>query len=342
MANGLTQLTKLIVGGVVVAGAITVGSLSANKYEKIATGEIRASSSSEVVESSVEEVPVEQYSPITDEMREAAKACTYEFDPASVKIEQEEKYEFTKPSESAEDPGYYDENLAGLSYTDKRDGHYLVYVFEGEYSEGYQGQYNTYLTGMYLWDDGLFAGKSNSTNFKGYWYNSSLTAPEDDPATEEDESIDTLVMVSNTENLDYIKAEPPLGGSADFYQYQAYVYMHPGWGDGRSVVVSGYLYYPNVAAFIDTNGYDKMAVGEKFIINSTWFFDRVIQNLSYTPIIPNNEITWNLPDGMIDEKKKLTAPGEYEITASWTDKSAKDENGQNIKYEATAKLEVVA
>ena len=45
---------------------------------------------------------------------------------------------------------------------------------------------------------------------------------------------------------------------------------------------------------------------------------------------------------MIDSKKKLTAPGEYQISASWTDKNAKDENGQNIVYEATAKLEVVA
>ena len=329
MASGLSQITKLVVGGVVVAGAITVGSLSANKYEKIATGEIRTSSSSEVISSSVEEeVPVEKYDPITDEMREAAKACTYEFDPASVKIEQEEKYEFSAPSASATDPGYYNEDLASLSYTDTRSGHYLVYVFEGEYSEGYQGQYNTYLTGMYLWDDGLFAGKSNSTNFKGYWYNSSLTAPEDDPDTEEDESLDCLNMVSNTENFESIIAEVPLGG-ADFYERQAYVYMHPGWGDGRSVVVSGYKYYPNVAAFIDTNGYDKMNVGEKFLLNSTWFFDRVIQNLSYTPIIPNSEIKWSYPDGMIDEKKKLTAPGEYEITAKWKD------------YEATATLTVV-
>ena len=71
-----------------------------------------------------------------------------------------------------------------------------------------------------------------------------------------------------------------------------------------------------------------MNVGEKFVINSTWFFDRVIQNLSYTPIIPNNEIRWTLPDGMIDEKKKLQAPGEYEITAKWKE------------YEATALLTV--
>ena len=334
MANLMTQIVKAAVGGLVVAGAVTVGSLTASNMVKNA-GAVQQNSSSEVLTSSEEE-HTEKYNPITEEMKQAAADCTYDFDPASIIIKQEEKYEFTKPSESAEDPGYYNEDLAGLSYTDTRADHNLVYVFEGEYSEGYQGQYNTYLTGMYLWDDGIFAGKSNSTNFKGYWYNSSLTAPEDDPATEDvDESIDCLVMVSNTAHFESIITEEPLGG-ADFYERQAYVYMHPGWGDGRSVVVSGYKYYPNVAAFIDTNGYDKMNVGEKFVINSTWFFDRVIQNLSYTPIIPNNEITWTLPDGMIDAKKKLTAPGQYDITASWKDKK------DNVTYEATATLEVVA
>ena len=330
MASSFTEIVKAGVGAVVVAGAISVGSIYASNFEKNAGTIQQTSSSAEVVSSIQEEEPVEKYSPITDEMKQAAADCEYSFDPASVIIEQEVKYEFSKPSDSAEDPGYYNEDLAGLSYTDTRDGHNLVYVFEGEYSEGYQGQYNTYLTGMYLWDDGLFAGKSNSTNFKGYWYNSSLTAPDDDPATADvDESIDCLNMVSNTEHFESIITQVPLGGAADFYERQAYVYMHPGWGDGRSVVVSGYKYYPNVAAFIDTNGYEKMNVGEKFVVNSTWFFDRVIQNLSYTPIIPNSEIKWTLPDGMIDEKKKLQAPGEYQITAKWK------------TYEATATLTVV-
>ena len=254
--------------------------------------------------------------PITDEMRAAAEANDYDFDPTSVVIEQEEEYDFS------------DSRLSGLSYSATREGHNLVYIFEGEYSEGYQGQYNTYLSGMYLWDDGVFAGKSNSTNFKGFWYNSSLTAPADDPETEENEAIDCLNMVSNTEHFESIIAEPPMGGSADFYELQSYIFMHPGWGDGRSVVVSGYKYYPDVAAFIDTNDNEEMKVGEKFVINSTWFFDKVIKNLKYTQIIPTSEIRWTLPDGMIDDAKRLVAAGEYEITAKWKD------------YEATATLKV--
>ena len=306
----LSKLIKLAVGGVVVAGAVLSSSMLSANAEKKAGGAAQQSSSIQETSEKKEKV-----NPITDEIKAAAEAVDYDFDPSSIVIKQEELgYKYADNDEE----GYYNSDLAGLSYTDTREGHNLVYVFEGEYSEGYQGQYNTYLTGMYLWDDGLFAGKSNSTNFKGYWYNSSLTAPEDDPDTEDvDESIDTLVMVSNTSKLDYIKAEPPMGGSADFYELQAYVYMHPGWGDGRSVVVSGYKYYPNVAAFIDTNGYNEMKVGEKFVINSTWFFDRVIKNLSYTPIIPTSDIKWTLPSGMIDDKKKLVADGEYEIKAEW-------------------------
>jgi len=50
--------------------------------------------------------------------------------------------------------------------------------------------------------------------------------------------------------------------------------------------------------------------------------------LKYTQIIPTSEIKWTLPDGMIDDSKRLLAAGEYEITAKWKD------------YEATATLTV--
>lgn len=315
--KGVPQIAVSALCGLVVVAAVLSSTFISNDLaQKASRGNGGQGQSSEQ--------PVKK-DPITDEMRAAAEANDYDFDPTSVKIEQEEEYDFS------------DSRLSSLSYTPNREGHNLVYVFEGEYSEGYQGQYNTYLSGMYLWDDGLFAGKSNSQNFKGFWYNSSLTAPEDDPETEEDESIDCLNMVSNDEFtvgqrtdkfFASIMTEPPMGGSSDFYERQAYIFMYPGWGDGRSVVVSGYKYYPDVAAFIDTNDSEEMKVGEKFIVNSTWFFDKVIKNLKYTQIIPTSEIKWTLPEGMIDDAKRLVAAGEYEITAKWKD------------YEATATLKV--
>jgi len=306
--KGATQFAITGVAAVVLVAAVASSTIiSSNLVKKSASGGGQSSQNSEK--------PAKK-DPITDEMRAAAEANDYDFDPTSVKIEQQEEYD------------YSDSRLSGLSYSATREGHNLVYIFEGEYSEGYQGQYNTYLSGMYLWDDGVFAGKSNSTTFKGFWFNSSLTAPADDPETEEDESIDCLNMISNTEHFESIIAEPPMGGSSDFYEVQSYIFMHPGWGDGRSVVVSGYKYYPDVAAFIDTNDSEQMKVGEKFVINSTWFFDKVIKNLKYTQIIPTSEIKWTLPDGMIDDSKRLLAAGEYEITAKWKD------------YEATATLTV--
>ena len=306
--KGVPQIAVSALCGLVVVAAVLSSTFISNDLAKKAS---RANSGTS--QSSEQRVKKD---PITDEMRAAAEANDYDFDPTSVVIEQEEEYDFS------------DSRLSGLSYSATREGHNLVYIFEGEYSEGYQGQYNTYLSGMYLWDDGVFAGKSNSTNFKGFWYNSSLTAPADDPETEENEAIDCLNMVSNTEHFESIIAEPPMGGSADFYELQSYIFMHPGWGDGRSVVVSGYKYYPDVAAFIDTNDNEEMKVGEKFVINSTWFFDKVIKNLKYTQIIPTSEIKWTLPDGMIDDAKRLVAAGEFEITAKWKD------------YEATATLKV--
>ena len=307
------QIVKVGASGAVVIAALVVSLVVCSSLDK-ATG---SNTSTKV-------------NPITAEMKKAAEECEYDFDPTSIIIQEQEEWDFSNTE------------MKSLAYSSTREGHNLVYIFEGEYSEGYQNQYNTYLTGMYLWDDGMMVGKSNNDTFRGYWYNSSLTAPADDPETEENESIDCLNMVSDDEFtksdggasftdkfFKSIITQPPMGGTDDFYECQAYVYMHPGWGKGRSVVVSGYKYYPDVAAFIDTNETTKMKVGEKFIVNSTWFFDKVIKNLKYTPIIPTSEVTWTIPEGMIDESKRLVAPGNYEITAKWK------------TYEATATLKVV-
>lgn len=309
--KNVNQFVKTGVGGFLVIAALVV-SLTVSNDVVAKAGTSNKNNANNNQNSSAEPAKP-KYDPITDEMKEAAAAKEYSFDPTAVVIEEEETWNFS------------DSRLSGLSYSATRAGHDLVYLFEGEYSEGYQGQYNTYLTGMYLWDDGVFAGKSNSTEFKGFWYNSSLNAGVDENGNPK---VDCLNMVSNTSHFESIIAEEPLGGGGGFYERQAYVYMHPGWGDGRSVVVSGYKYYPDVAAFIDTNDSVEMRVGEKFVINSTWFFDKVIKNLKYTPIIPTSEITWTIPNGMIDSSKRLLAAGEYEITAKWK------------SYEATATLKV--
>ena len=230
---------------------------------------------------------------ITDEIRAIASSYDYDFDPNAVVIKEQAEWDFNNPE------------LSSLSFSDNRDGYYLVYVFEGSYSEGYQGQYNTYYAKIYLWDDGLYIGKANNTVFRGYWFNSSLNAAINQK--------DCLNMVSSDSHYESIIASETGG----FYNYQACIFLNPGWGDGRSIVVSGYLYYPDVAVVFDLNDLQTMVVGDKFVINSTWLLNRVTKHLSYTPIVQTDEISWNIPNGLLNSNNRLVASGQYVISATW-------------------------
>ena len=120
-------------------------------------------------------------------------------------------------------------------------------------------------------------------------------------------------MISQYEHFESISAETISGNS--FYDHQAYVFVPN--GAGRSAVVSGYKYYPDVAAFIDTGDYPQIEVGEKFFVDSYWTFNRVTKNLKYTSVVNKSEVTWTIPDGMLDESKKVTKAGKYVITGEW-------------------------
>lgn len=237
---------------------------------------------------------------ITEEIKAAAEACDYSFDPTSVIIKQQDASEYD----------YNDSELKGLSLGFEREDHNLVYYFEGSYSEGYQGDYSPYYAEIYLWDDGKFVGKSNSDTFRGYWFNSSL---QDGTDKETGEDIkDCLQMVSNSGNYQSIICSSITG----FYQYQAYIYLNPGWG-GRSAIVSGYYYYPDVALFIDSgNDLGIYHVGDRFNRGS-WVAKRVIKNLKYTAVFKADQVQWTDEAGMLTDGK-FTAPGEYTVTAKWS------------------------
>ncbi len=125
-------------------------------------------------------------------------------------------------------------------------------------------------------------------------------------------------MVSSDRHYESIIASETGG----FYNYQAYIFLNPGWGDGRSIVVSGYLYYPDVAVVFDLNDLQTMQVGDKFVINNTWLLNRVTKHLSYTPIVQTDEISWNIPNGMLNNNNRLVASGQYVISATWHDLTA--------------------
>ena len=301
MSKGF-DLIKLGVGGVVVAGAVLAGSLVSNSMVTKGGAPIAQSSSSVAPKSSEE--PILEIDPITDEIKQIAQDFEYDVDPLSVVMPEQEEWDYDDPE------------LASVPYTKTRDGHDLIYYFEGRYSEGYQGDYSPTYCYLYLWDDGFFGGVSGKENVRGYWYNSSLEAPSDDPATEENEAIDCLNMVSNLTHYESISSKEKNG----FYKYQAYMYLDMGkvWGQGtnaRSIIMNGYPYYPEVALYIDT----QMTEDITFKVNEdndirAWTPSRVLKNLEYSSILVQTDVSWSIvPEG---EEGAQTTPGTISVKYS--------------------------
>ena len=274
-------------GGVAVAlvAAVLVSSLAANAMEHSKRGIVDNVSSSN-------ETP--KVDPITDEMKANAEAFEYDFDPTSVHFTKEDL------ATGANGTFVFDSTISGLPTNGNRSGVNLVYRFEGSYAEGYQGDYSETYAFIYLWDDGLFGGKAKDTTFKGFWYNRK---------GEEQ----CLEMVSNVDRYESIIAESTSG----FYERQAYLYLNMGWGQ-RSIICGGYMYYPEVALFIDagTNGAAlNYKVGDTYDRQS-WVAKRVLKNLAYSSVFKQSEVRWSDPAGMA-VNGKFAAAGDYEVKATW-------------------------
>ena len=147
--NNVPQIVKVGVGGVVVLAAVLTSSLVAWNLNEKAN----------------RVVPVEGFNPITEEVKAKAAEANYTFKPAEVVQKEQESYDFTTEVKS-------------VTTNTTRDGHNMVYYFEGSYSEGWQGDYSATYGYICLWDDGLYGGKIGSLNIRGYWFNSSLQAAE--------------------------------------------------------------------------------------------------------------------------------------------------------------------
>lgn len=235
------------------------------------------------------------FNPITPEIKKIAEEYDYAFEPDKILVKEQAEYSFSGINSQVPD-------------TAKRDGHNMVYYFEGAYAEGYQGDYSETYAYLCLWDDGLFGGKINSTSVRGYWFNSSLAEGQDANG----DIKDCLKMVSNVDHYDSIIAQEATG----FYQYNAYAYLGFSWGT-RSMILNGYEYYPEVALAIDPTGTGtEFTVGETFDRDS-WVALRVLKNLSYSSVFKASEVKWTVPADMVDKDNVFQAAGEYEISASW-------------------------
>ena len=311
--NNVPQIVKVGVGGVVVLAAVLTSSLVAWNLNEKAN----------------RVVPVEGFNPITEEVKAKAAEANYTFKPAEVVQKEQESYDFTTEVKS-------------VTTNTTRDGHNMVYYFEGSYSEGWQGDYSATYGYICLWDDGLYGGKIGSLNIRGYWFNSSLQAGEgvkDCLKMVSDPKINDKVNNKETEKYNSLIAQPSTG----FYKYQIYAYLRMSWGDDRSMILNGYEYFPEVAIAIDTQNAELTAYkGEEYDMSS-WVPTRVLSSLDYSSIFKPVDVTWAAEDGKVTieyvdgEKNRgissITAVfdsvGEKNVTIKW--------NG----FEASVKVNVV-
>lgn len=246
----------------------------------------------------------ESFNPITDEIKLLAATKAPTVDPSTVIFSKEDSYVFNSQA-------YLDVDMQSNDVS-IREGHSLIYFFEGKCSEGYQGSYYSFYTNVYLWDDGFATGISNTETFKGYWYNDENG---DGKVTDEDK----LGIVCDP--VDYIHYSTIICTKEDrFYEWTASMYINTGWGD-RSVYIYGYTYYETIAIAIDSNKTGtKFKVGDEFDVN-TWGVFEVHQNLKYGYVFERDDdetkqIKWNIPDGLIVDGK-MAKTGTYPIKASF-------------------------
>lgn len=234
---------------------------------------------------------------ITEEIKAAADEKAYDFDPKSVIIKQQEKYEFD------------DAELRNLGYTGTRSGdHHLVYYFEGVYAEGYQGDYSPTYGEIFLWDDGLYGGKIKDQNIKGFWYNSSIRK-----GSRNGEDIkDQVVLVSNISRYESMICSKKQG----FYNLSLYAYLDMGWGQ-RSMEMDGYYYYPDVATLIKYKSETENFVVGETLIKGDFATQHVMSNCKYGPVFKSGNVTWTWGSGMIDSNNIFIAAGEFTITSKW-------------------------
>ena len=247
-------------------------------------------------------------SPITDAIKSVVDAYEYDFDPSDV--------HFTRDDLTQDDGKFdfdsQDSEVPSLPTNGQREDKHLIYKFEGSYAEGWQGDYTKTYAYLYLWEDGLFAGTSGSTQFRGYWYDS-----------DEKEDGNQLVMVtSNNANGEIIAYE-----QKGFYSW--IVDLDSSVNQGRRIKAAGYMYYPEAALFIDTGETDlsKIGVGSK-VDTSFWTAQRVLKNeeYSYSACFEDNshKVAWkvngkDIANNTID----VTEAGTYEVTAKWGELEAK-------------------
>ena len=234
------------------------------------------------------------FNPISSEAKEKALQYDYTYNPESVLIKEKTNY------------SYSSSDLLSLTETFERDGHHLVYYFEGKYTEGWAGQYEDYFGYAYLWDDGLYFAKIDRHNLRGYWFNSSLRNGNDE---NNNDIKDCLVLVSNKQDYEEISV---MFDENDPNIMNAYVTLDIDSGK-RWLILTGSYYYPDVAIeiYFGDNmpryaSSDYFGGLELYRINKKLEAKKILDSSTYHIIIP---------EGLVRECVIVGEPGEYEIKA---------------------------
>ncbi|MBQ6730608.1 MAG: hypothetical protein IJR08_01735 [Bacilli bacterium] len=222
----------------------------------------------------------------------------YENDPLSIKYQQgaEDDSEFKNPYEGASSS---DVNSA----LNNRNDTWVVYEFEGKYTEAYHDQYNYNYYNITVYADGLYSGSNNQ---RGYWYNIN------------EDGIDCLVLKATSGN-DMVCRKADQGSP-----YMWFTDLVTG---NRTCKMSGYPYYPIIGIYIDTNGLIKeegqviQVKKDSEFSRSDWSVMVVRNNLSASAVFRPEQVTWT----DIDTSKT----GEQSVKAKWND------------FEAEVKVEVI-
>ena len=215
----------------------------------------------------------------------------YENDPTSIVFKQG-----AEEDEDGYNPYYGKDNSAittALS-TANRQGHWLVYEFEGKYTEAYHDSYNYDYYSIQVYEDGVFKG---SNNHQGYWYNVN------------EDGIECLVLKATSGN-DMVCRRAEEGSP-----YMWYTDMKASQGGARTCKMNGYMYYPIIGIYIDTKGqitkkgqvleYEE---GSEFS-HDNWTVMVVRNNLTASAVFNESQITWQDLD--------TSKVGEQTIKATW-------------------------
>ena len=221
------------------------------------------------------------------------KVIAYENDPTEVYFRQgasEGEADFNKYE------GKSNSEITTALSTANRQGHWLVYEFEGKYTEAYHDNYNYDYYSIQVYEDGVFKG---SNNHQGYWYNIN------------EDGIDCLVLKATSGN-DMVCRRAEEGS-----QYMWYTDMKASQGGARTCKMNGYMYYPIIGIYIDTKGEItkkgqvlEYELGQEFT-HDNWTVMVVRNNLTASAVFNESQITWT----DVDTSKE----GEQTIKAKWQD-----------------------